>query len=482
MECFATSHVRESLPGQALNVAVGAPHDGAAYEVGTVIRCKYRLEELVGEGGMGSVWRATNLQLDCPVALKLIRAEEDRPELRLRLQLEARAAAKLSYPSIVRIFDVDETERGDPFIVMEMLTGETLSQVSFDAPLSPVRAVQLLLPIAGALSVAHASGIVHRDLKPDNIFIAEDGGRVQPKLLDFGIAKIIDTLDGIGSLTQSGSLIGTPDYMSPERARGQSDLDARADLWSFCVVLYEQVAGMMPFVGNNPHAILRAIIEDEPIPLPTDSPGAAELWAIVRRGLAKQPCDRFQSMADLGRALAAWLKSQGICDDACGLSVETQWLRSDKSSAPTLLAVPERSRTRREAGRLAGIAPRRLVLPSVTRWAIALAVFAVTLSGAASIAQTLPVHERAERLPAVISLAKTVAPEMAAVPAAPRLDAQTPSTAAVKTVLAPPAVAATRRLPRAPVQRVAPPTVVARMPVAPRGDTRSASLDLIAPY
>src|SRR6188768_1987977 len=165
----------------------------APYNVGDVIAGKYRLDALLGEGGMGTVWRGFNLQLEAPVALKLIRGELDRVSLARRLKQEARAAAKLGHPAIVRVFDVGDSELGDPYIVMELLSGQTLgSLLTTERRLSAVRAVQLLLPVADALLTAHAKGIVHRDLKPDNIFISREGEELRPKLLDFGIAKLSD--------------------------------------------------------------------------------------------------------------------------------------------------------------------------------------------------------------------------------------------------------------------------------------------------
>src|SRR6478672_778872 len=162
-----------------------------SYAAGDVIADKYALEELIGEGGMGAVFRARNTTIDMPVAVKLIRADLDREVLSGRLLQEARAAAKLAHPAIVRVFDVGKTALGDPFIVMELLHGESLaSLLDREGRLSSVRAVQLLLPIADALAVAHARGFVHRDVKPDNVFIAnDDEGQLQPKLVDFGIVK-----------------------------------------------------------------------------------------------------------------------------------------------------------------------------------------------------------------------------------------------------------------------------------------------------
>ena len=218
--------------------------DTAPYRVGDVIAGKYRLDALLGEGGMGTVWRAFNLQLEAPVALKLIRGELDRVSLAQRLKQEARAAAKLGHPAIVRVFDVGDSELGDPYIVMELLKGQTLGHLlATEQRLSAVHGLQLLLPVADALVAAHAKGIVHRDLKPDNIFLAYEGEQLQPKLLDFGIAKLEGEAGPNQQLTQAGVVLGSPEYMSPEQARGQDNVDHRTDIWSFCVVLYETLTG-----------------------------------------------------------------------------------------------------------------------------------------------------------------------------------------------------------------------------------------------
>jgi eukaryotic-like serine/threonine-protein kinase len=435
-----------------------------------VICQKYRLDEMLGQGGMGSVWRATNLQLDCSVAIKLIRDGLDRDELRLRLTLEARAAAKLAHPSIVRVYDVGETETRDPFIVMELLHGQTLSEVSSDVCLSAVRAVQLLLPIAEALSAAHASGIVHRDLKPDNVFIVEEDGRVQPKLLDFGIAKLTGNGDRAGGLTQSGTLLGTPDYMSPEGARGQADLDARADVWSFCVVLYEQVAGALPFLGSNPYAMLRAIVEDDPIPLPSDFAGAAALWEIVQRGLAKDRCERFQSVAELGRALAVWLRSQGVQDDACGLQLDTKWLRSGDPSTPrpSGLCAPQAASNAHK---------RRLHARPRALWLLAIALLALAVGGAWSSTGRARLPEKAERPVAVTDAALRSVPRLAAPPAPPALVAEMPAPAVAK--IEPKRGLVARSTPSIPVQRA---TSAVSATIENRGDARRVSLDLMPPY
>jgi serine/threonine-protein kinase len=229
---------------------------------------------------------------------------------------------------------VSETEQGDPFIVMELLHGETLAQILMRGRLSAVHAVQLLLPIIDACASAHARGIVHRDLKPDNLLIADEEPCIQPKILDFGIAKLTDPRDANHRLTEIGTVVGSPDYMSPEQARGCDDVDFRTDIWSICVVLYEAITGHPPFVAANYNALLRAIVENEPKSLLEEAAGDHELWQILRKGLSKERTLRHRSMSELGRALAAWLLKNGVHEDACGTSLESKWL--GRSSDPLL--------------------------------------------------------------------------------------------------------------------------------------------------
>ena len=298
-----------------------------AYAPGDLIASKYLLEQLLGEGGMGAVFRARNTSLDMHVAIKLLRADMNRGLLAGRLLQEARAAAKLAHPAIVRVFDVGQTALGDPFIVMELLEGETLSQLlDREQGLHPIHAVQLLLPLADALSAAHAKGLVHRDFKPDNVMlVVSDEGTVQPKLLDFGIVKSAQP-DGSNGPSDAGTLVGSPDYMSPEQARGLEKIDARSDLWSFSVVLYEAIAGVPPFMSNDYASLLRMIVQDEPKSLLERGAADHSLSYIVARGLSKEPTGRYASLSQMGMALAAWLADQGVAEDASGVSLETKWL------------------------------------------------------------------------------------------------------------------------------------------------------------
>jgi len=293
---------------------------------GSVIANKYRLDSLLGEGGMGSIWRAFNLQLELPVAIKLLRTDLDAAELGQRLRVEARAVAKLVHPSIVRVFDIGETEWGDPFIVMELLEGESLAHLLDRGPLAPTEALRLLLPIADALALAHSRGVIHRDLKPENIFLASHGDALEPKLLDFGIAKVM-SIEAAGerAVTQVGTLLGSPDYMSPEQAYGRSDIDERTDVWSFCVVVYEALTGRRPFQGESCSSVLRSVVRDEPASLETFGV-EAELATLIARGLMKNPEQRPSSIFELGRELARFLTARGVFQDATGAALDMKWL------------------------------------------------------------------------------------------------------------------------------------------------------------
>jgi eukaryotic-like serine/threonine-protein kinase len=281
------------------------------YEAGDTIGGKYLLEEQVGEGGMGSVWRARNLSLEVVVAVKLVAGTSDLQLLRTRLVREARTAARLRHPAIVQIFDVGETTQGDPFIVMEFLEGDTLGALlDNEGRLPATEAVRLLLPIADALHAAHARGLIHRDVKPDNVFIVREHGQLRPKLVDFGIVKIEGGTERHDQITEQGTFVGTPAYMSPEQARGREDLDRSTDIWAFAVTLFEAVSGHVPFHADNYNALLRAIVEDPAPSLASFDVQDERLDSILATGLAKDPKQRWPSMQAFASALASWLGDQ----------------------------------------------------------------------------------------------------------------------------------------------------------------------------
>jgi len=310
------------------------------YNADDVVAGKYQLIRILGEGGMGEVWEARNIGLDSAVAIKLIRADLNEDSAAERLVQEARAAARLGHPAIVRVFDVGETHFGDPFIVMERLRGDNMGDLlGTEGRLTAVAAVQILLPIADALATAHIKGIVHRDIKPENIYLAEDEtGELQPKLVDFGVAKL-ENAEVDSKLTLRGTIVGSPGYLAPEQARGSEAADYRVDIWAFSVVLYELITGVPPFTGGNYNALLRSIVEDNPTPTVEHRAGDAELWGILERGLRKDAQERWPSMQEYGRALAHWAFSQGVDEDICGTGLEAKWLTGKTSGRASLVSV-----------------------------------------------------------------------------------------------------------------------------------------------
>ena len=305
-----------------------------AYVSGLIIADKYELLRPLGSGGMGEVWVAHHLSLDIDVAVKFI-GDVGAPESGLaeRLLEEARNTARLGHPAIVRALDFGHTERGDPFIVLELLAGEDLAtRIEQGGRLSPEQAVATLLPVVHALNAVHDSGVVHRDIKPENVFLAEAELGLQAKLLDFGISR---KTDRVRRLTVRDTALGTPDYMSPEQARGETS-DAHTDQWSFCVVLYEAITQRRPFDADNYNALLRSIIEDAPKALAAYGLDEPELWQILTRGFAKAAADRFPTIRDLGEALALWLLDRGVQEDAVATSLRRAWLREAGSGVALL--------------------------------------------------------------------------------------------------------------------------------------------------
>src|SRR5690606_28985205 len=274
MSTSSSQKAAASLPTAAvreLSAVDSSPPGRSEHEVdnrylaGDVIADRYRLVKKLGEGGMGVVWVAHSLVLGVDIALKLISASAAGRSVASRMAREAHAAARLGHPALVRVFDFGWTTRGDPFLVMELAQGETLSRVLHrERRIGAVRAVQLLLPICDGIRCAHEKGIVHRDIKPENVFLAADPfGRLQPKLLDFGIAKMDQREE---RLTQMGTVLGSPEFMSPEQARGDQDIDLRTDIWSTGVMLYEMITGVLPFKHQNYNALMQAILHQEPKP------------------------------------------------------------------------------------------------------------------------------------------------------------------------------------------------------------------------
>jgi serine/threonine-protein kinase len=299
---------------------------------GDVIGKRYRLVRQIGEGAMGTVWVAHNELLDIDVAIKLLRVDNrkaDPTRLYKRLLREARAAARLGHPGIVRVFDFGQTDDKAPYIVMELLEGESLADLLARVPrMDVIPGIKFILPVIDALAMAHGRGIIHRDIKPENIFLSKDEyGRMQPKIVDFGVARFAEAGR---SLTRSGALLGTPDYMSPEQARGEPEIDHRVDIWALSIVIYELITGRRPFArdATNYLAVLRAIVHEPAPPILNFGVGDPALWLIIERGLKKRAKDRWETVRVLGEALALWLYERGEREDAIGASLKTTWLQS----------------------------------------------------------------------------------------------------------------------------------------------------------
>lgn len=277
--------------------------------VGEVIGGKYRIDKLLGKGGMGAVYEARHIELEKRVAIKILLPESSvKPQQVERFKREARSAASLGHANIVEIFDLDRSEDGSVFIVMEYLNGMDLGDTILEAkgPLPVHRAAGVACQAARGLGKAHEHGIVHRDLKPENIFLArtDDGDVV--KIVDFGIAMMRQQGEA-ARLTAEGVLIGTPFYMSPEQARGERDLDARTDIYALGTVLFEMLTGRVPFDGDTYLEILAKHQMDPPPSLHETSPDLrcpADIEALLRRMLEKNRDQRPSSMTEVERTLA----------------------------------------------------------------------------------------------------------------------------------------------------------------------------------
>ncbi len=277
---------------------------------GSVIGGKYRVERLLGSGGMGAVYEAVNTWTDRRVAVKLLHREyAKKPEIVGRFLREAKAATAVTHPNIVDVLDMGEDrDAGGLFIVQEFLEGKDLARRIGEEPALGTReGLTLMVPVMSALVAAHRLGIVHRDIKPENIFLTTNArGVTVPKVIDFGISKVLDAAGDARAKTQTGVAIGTPQYMSPEQARGRPDIDGRSDIWSVGVVLYELVAGRLPFDAPNYNLLIVSILTTPAPPLADVAPGVStELAAVIHRALETDPAARYASMAEFLEALLA---------------------------------------------------------------------------------------------------------------------------------------------------------------------------------
>jgi serine/threonine-protein kinase len=277
---------------------------------GDVVNDKYQVEAVIGAGGMGVVAAARHVELGQRVALKfLLPGALLVPGAVERFIREARAAVQLQSQHVARVFDVGRLPDGTPFMVMELLEGCDLGSLCKSGRKSPLRVgdvVEYVIQACEAVAEAHALGIVHRDLKPANLFLTRRrNGAPLVKVLDFGISKVTNPLSSEASLTKTSDVVGSPYYMAPEQVRSARDVDARTDIWALGVILYELIAGEVPFVATSVPQLCAKVLEEEPIPLQQHRPDLPEgLSEIVAVCLRKRPEERYATVQDLVRALA----------------------------------------------------------------------------------------------------------------------------------------------------------------------------------
>lgn len=340
---------------------------------------QFRILQKIGTGGMGSVYRAAQPAMNREVAIKILHPKlAGRKDLTSRFRREARAMSQLTHPNTVRVFMYGELdEDGSLYIVMEMLEGRNLNQrVRREGPMPTSRAIPILVQVCGALQEAHEMGIVHRDLKPENIFLSKQGGIADfPKVLDFGLAKVTERQMQPGSviLTQEGMVFGTPEFMSPEQAQGRT-LDARSDIYSLAVILYEVLTGKLPFDAKTPMEYIQKHVTEAIIPLSQRRPELnlpVELDAVLEKALAKNPEERFQSAAEFADALRPF----GGADDR--MPASSMGAMSPPSAQPASNVVVSQTATKSgpTAGLLIGVAALCLVT------GVVLAVVVMSLMG-----------------------------------------------------------------------------------------------------
>jgi serine/threonine-protein kinase len=335
-----------------------------------VLSDRYELRSRLGRGGMGEVFAAYDRRLERQVAVKILRADwADEPAMCRRFATEARAAARLTHPNVVAIFDTGEQD-GVPFMVMECLPGRTLGDEISNGPMSEVQARATGLDVLAALAAAHEAGIVHRDVKPGNVLLDSDGNA---KVTDFGIAKVAEGLDQ----TQTAMVLGTPVYMAPERFR-DAPATSRSDIYSLGVILYEALSGRKPYAGENAMAVARRVEGGERPALTDLRPGLSPwLVAVVDRALARDPEARFESADAMAAALVPPPIEAEVIDDGDDDGDTTEAAMTATRVAPPPAAPAPRSTRPVSKPAPPSSAPRRRrrLFPAVLAFVVIGAVF-----------------------------------------------------------------------------------------------------------
>ncbi|WP_437652827.1 serine/threonine-protein kinase [Sorangium sp. So ce1182] len=305
--------------------------------VGAVMSGRFRIVRLLGEGGMGAVYEADGLRGEGKRAIKVLHPEFTQDEQVLqRFFAEAEATKGFVHQNIASVFEAARAEDGTPYLVMELLQGVPLSAyIDSGNPLPPQQAVPIIHEVLQALMAAHGHKVIHRDLKPENLFLVRDPrGGFRVKVLDFGIAKVMDAAGGMGLKTRAGTLLGTPGYMSPEQIKNAQGVDARTDLWSVGVIFYEMLTATQPFPAENEFARLTAVLAKEVRPIEQVAPHLAAWSLFFQRALSKDVSGRFQTAEEMAQTLSAMAHRTGVA--APGARAEPQASLSPPHHLPSL--------------------------------------------------------------------------------------------------------------------------------------------------
>jgi serine/threonine-protein kinase len=404
---------------------------------GTLLAGKFRIERLLGAGAMGAVYAVQHELTHHKRALKLLHPDVVQvPDIVRRFLAEASAAGRAGSPHLVETFDAGTLPTGEPYVVMEMLTGETLGAIlERTHRLDPAYAAEFVAQAAEGIEAAHRAGIIHRDLKPDNLFVTEREGRPFIKILDFGVSKFATTEQAPLGATRTGTIVGSPSYMSPEQIVGDPDIDARTDVFALGVVLYQCVSGALPFEAPTLHALTLRLLTGDLTPLETLIPGLPPtIFEVVRRALSKERAGRYPTAQALAEALAPLRSSQpmtfgtpslvgGPAAAPHGDAMQASFAATAVAPSQAVIGTTSQSQNWSSSGAI----PRR------SRWPLAVALAATLLGGIGAVAVVRM------RAPAPQPPQPTIAPTPATAPPPPTVTLATPEPShAPEVTLAPP--------------------------------------------